>query len=69
VVVLPYIIIGIIPVTILYYFIQLYYRMSGPDLQRIDAVSRSPIQASLAEGTIFSLVAPDISLYATCALT
>jgi hypothetical protein len=48
--ILPWIILGIVPVSIIYFFIQLYYRMSGPDLQRIDAMSRSPIQANLAEG-------------------
>lgn len=48
--ILPWIILGIVPISIIYFFIQLYYRMSGPDLQRIDAMSRSPIQASLAEG-------------------
>lgn len=48
--VLPWILLGIVPVTFAYYFLQLYYRMSGPDLQRIDATSRTPIQASLAEG-------------------
>jgi hypothetical protein len=48
--ILPWIILGIVPVSVMYFFIQLYYRMSGPDLQRIDAMSRSPIQASLAEG-------------------
>ena len=50
VVVLPWMMLGIVPVTAMYFFIQYYYRMSGPDLQRIDAVSRSPLQASLAEG-------------------
>jgi hypothetical protein len=48
--ILPWIILGIVPISVIYFFIQLYYRMSGPDLQRIDAMSRSPIQASLAEG-------------------
>jgi ABC-type multidrug transport system fused ATPase/permease subunit len=48
--ILPWIILGLVPVSVIYFFIQLYYRMSGPDLQRIDAMSRSPIQASLAEG-------------------
>lgn len=38
------------PVSVVYFNIQLYYRMSGPDLQRLDAMSRSPIQANLAEG-------------------
>ena len=48
--VLPWIIFGIIPVATAYFFIQLFYRMSGPDLQRLDAISRSPLQAGLAEG-------------------
>lgn len=50
--VLPWILFAIVPVGMIYFFIQYYYRMSGPDLQRIDAVSRSPLQASLAEGTL-----------------
>jgi ABC-type multidrug transport system fused ATPase/permease subunit len=49
--VLPWIMLGMIPVTAVYCLIQYYYRMSGPDLQRIDAVSRSPLQAGLAEST------------------
>jgi ABC-type multidrug transport system fused ATPase/permease subunit len=49
-VVLPWILIPLAPVTIFYVYTQSYYRMSGPDLQRLDAISRSPIQASLAEG-------------------
>ena len=52
IVVLPWITLGIVPVTAVYFYMQLYYRMSGPDLQRIDAVSRSPIQAALAEGML-----------------
>jgi ABC-type multidrug transport system fused ATPase/permease subunit len=54
IVVLPWIMFGIIPVTLVYCLIQFYYRMSGPDLQRIDAVSRSPLQASLAESKFCS---------------
>lgn len=50
--VLPWMLLGIFPVGVMYVFIQYYYRMSGPDLQRIDAVSRSPLQASLAEGML-----------------
>lgn len=42
--------VGLFPVGVLYFFIQLYYRTCGPDLQRLDAASRSPIQAKLAEG-------------------
>lgn len=33
----------------LYFFILRYYRGAGADLQRLDAVSRSPIAASLSE--------------------
>jgi ABC-type multidrug transport system fused ATPase/permease subunit len=49
--VLPWLALVLMPVSIMYFFIQLFYRMSGPDLQRIDAVTRSPLQATLAEGT------------------
>ncbi|GAX24232.1 hypothetical protein FisN_4Lu593 [Fistulifera solaris] len=49
-VVLPWILIPLAPVTLIYIYTQSYYRMSGPDLQRLDAITRSPIQASLAEG-------------------
>lgn len=49
-VILPWILIPLAPVTVIYIMTQSYYRMSGPDLQRLDAISRSPIQASLAEG-------------------
>lgn len=48
--VLPWVVFAVVPVCALYFGIQLYYRRSGPDLQRLDAMSRSPIQASLAEG-------------------
>jgi len=50
VVILPYTILAIVPVTVGYYFLMLHYRKSGPDLQRLDAVSRSPIQAMVSEG-------------------
>ena len=48
--VLPWCAIALVPVGFGYYYMQLFYRMSGPDLQRIDATSRSPLQATLAEG-------------------
>jgi ABC-type multidrug transport system fused ATPase/permease subunit len=63
--VLPWILFGIVPVATIYFFIQYYYRMSGPDLQRIDAVSRSPLQASLAEGT---LTKREVYVYACTAI-
>ncbi len=37
-------------VLVLYVLVLRHYRWSASDLQRLDAVSRSPIQASLAEG-------------------
>jgi len=49
-VILPWIILALIPVTGLYWMLQMHYRKSGADLQRLDAVSRSPVQAMLAEG-------------------
>eukprot|EP00957_Ditylum_brightwellii_P060660 4605716-Ditylum_brightwellii.AAC.1 len=48
--ILPWIILALVPVTILYFSLQLFFRKSGADLQRLDAVSRSPIQSMLAEG-------------------
>lgn len=38
-----------IPVVIMYWFLMMYYRKSGPDLQRIDALSRSPMQSMISE--------------------
>jgi len=49
VIILPWIILVIVPVTGLYALLQLYYRKSATDLQRLDAVSRSPLQAQLSE--------------------
>jgi ABC-type multidrug transport system fused ATPase/permease subunit len=48
--ILPWMILAMIPVAIVYWMIQNKYRKSGADLQRIDALSRSPLQAMLAEG-------------------
>jgi ABC-type multidrug transport system fused ATPase/permease subunit len=49
-VIIPYMALALLPVMIIYIFLLMHYRKSGADLQRIDAVSRSPIQAMLAEG-------------------
>ena len=49
VVILPWLILAIIPITIAYYYLLLHYRKSGSDLQRLDAVSRSPLQAMVSE--------------------
>jgi ABC-type multidrug transport system fused ATPase/permease subunit len=47
--IVPYLFLAIIPVTLAYYYLLLHYRKSGSDLQRLDAVSRSPIQAMVSE--------------------
>jgi ABC-type multidrug transport system fused ATPase/permease subunit len=49
VVIVPYLFLAIIPVTLAYYYLLLRYRKSGSDLQRLDAVSRTPIQAMVSE--------------------
>lgn len=48
--ILPWVGLAIVPVTLLYALLMLHYRRSGADLQRLDAVSRSPLQAMLSEG-------------------
>lgn len=48
--ILPWIALAIAPVTVIYWLLLLHYRKSGSDLQRLDAVSRSPIQAMVSEG-------------------
>jgi len=40
--ILPWIMFGILPVTVVYGMLLWYYRQTGNDLQRLDAVSRSP---------------------------
>uniref|UniRef100_A0A6V2H2N6 ABC transporter domain-containing protein n=4 Tax=Ditylum brightwellii TaxID=49249 RepID=A0A6V2H2N6_9STRA len=48
--ILPMIGAVIVPVTVMYFVLSNHYLNSGTDLQRLDVVSRSPIQAMLAEG-------------------
>lgn len=50
IIILPWIAFALLVTTIFYGFLMIHYRKSGADLQRLDAVSRSPIQAMLAEG-------------------
>ena len=50
---LPYVAVAICPVTVLYCYLLGYYRKSGVDLQRLDALSRSPIQALVTEGKVY----------------
>jgi hypothetical protein len=48
--ILPWIAFALVPALFSYYLLLLHYRKSGTDLQRIDAVARSPMQAIVAEG-------------------
>ena len=47
--ILPLSALVLIPVSASYLFFMNYYRMTGPDLQRIDALSRSPMQSMISE--------------------
>ncbi|CAB9525313.1 Oligomycin resistance ATP-dependent permease YOR1 [Seminavis robusta] len=47
--ILPWTALAIVPVSVMYWVLMLYYRKSGPDLQRIEAVSRSPLQSMVSE--------------------
>lgn len=47
--ILPWSALVLIPVSASYVFFMNYYRMTGPDLQRIDAMSRSPMQSMISE--------------------
>ena len=50
--ILPWMILALFPVSVVYWILLLHYRRSGADLQRLDAVSRSPIQAMISEGSL-----------------
>jgi ATP-binding cassette subfamily C (CFTR/MRP) protein 1 len=47
--ILPWSAMALVPVTIMYWVLALHYRLSGPDLQRLDALSRSPLQSMVTE--------------------
>jgi ABC-type multidrug transport system fused ATPase/permease subunit len=51
--ILPWSAAALLIILVAYYLLLLYYRKSATDLQRLDAVSRSPIQACLTEGKPF----------------
>ena len=48
--ILPIVAASAIPVTVIYVCLLWYYRKTGTDLQRLDALARSPIQAMMTEG-------------------
>ncbi|KAL7574900.1 hypothetical protein ACA910_010731 [Epithemia clementina (nom. ined.)] len=47
--ILPWMLLCLVPVTGVYMVILLHYRRTGVDLQRLDALSRSPVQAMVSE--------------------
>ena len=47
--ILPWLILVIIPIVVVFVLVQLHYRKSSIDLQRLDAISRSPLQTTLSE--------------------
>jgi ABC-type multidrug transport system fused ATPase/permease subunit len=47
--ILPWSALAVGPVSLMYWYLMLHYRRSGPDLQRIDALSRSPLQSMVSE--------------------
>lgn len=50
--ILPWVIFAIVPVTSTYAALLYYYRLTGIDMQRLDAKARSPVQALVSEGMI-----------------
>jgi ATP-binding cassette, subfamily C (CFTR/MRP), member 1 len=50
--IIPWMAFAVFPIICIYWLLLLHYRKSGADLQRLDAMARSPIQAMLAEGTL-----------------
>lgn len=50
--ILPWTICALFPITCLYGILLYYYRMTGIDMQRLDAKARSPIQALVSEGEL-----------------
>lgn len=68
--ILPWMTLAVFPVTAAFWYLLLHYRRSATDLQRLDALSRSPIQAMISEGLCsvigrdrhgFSLILIDVS--------
>eukprot|EP00127_Corallochytrium_limacisporum_P002080 Clim_evm1s101 gene=Clim_evmTU1s101 len=49
IVVSPWFILPVVPLAVLYYFVQIYFRAAAREMQRIHSVSRSPIFAHLSE--------------------
>ncbi|ORX63492.1 hypothetical protein BCR32DRAFT_226999, partial [Anaeromyces robustus] len=45
----PIFVVALIPLLILYYFVQQFYRSTSRELKRIDSITRSPLYANLTE--------------------
>lgn len=56
--ILPWILFALVPITATYAMLLYYYRMTGIDMQRLDAKARSPVQALVSEGKNMSQEAP-----------
>lgn len=39
----------LLPILIIYYYVQIYFRKSSTEIQRLESISRSPIFASFAQ--------------------
>ena len=57
--ILPVVACVLLPVIVLYMMLLYYYRKSAVDLQRLDAVSRSPVQTRLAESELYLFLCPN----------
>lgn len=49
-IILPLVLCALVPITFMYAGLLYYYRMTGIDMQRLDAKARSPVQALVSEG-------------------
>lgn len=47
--IIPWLILIIVPVVVIFILVQLHYRKSSVDLRRLDSISRSPLQTILSE--------------------
>ncbi|XP_048451624.1 ATP-binding cassette sub-family C member 8-like [Rhincodon typus] len=48
-IVAPFFLLPVIPLLVLYYFLQMYFRASSRELQRLDSITKSPVFAHFSE--------------------
>ncbi|RYE84885.1 MAG: ATP-binding cassette domain-containing protein, partial [Methanosarcinales archaeon] len=48
-IVFPFILISMLPLALIYFFIQSFYRHSSRELKRLDSITKSPVYATLSE--------------------